>query len=84
MIKCSLYGKASEGMVKTTINNASNEKSLEKLLGECKSHVKETSFLAPSIHPSMQSFSFHIMPDVVLCIKDMKMIKIWCVPQRDI
>lgn len=69
MIKCSSYGKASAGMVKTVINKPSDTKRSEKLLGECQPHVSEISFLTLFIHLFMQSFSFQIIPDTVLGIK---------------
>lgn len=71
-------------MVKT-INKASNKKKFKKLLGECKYGMKEIDLaLIPSIHSSMQSLSFHLMPVAVQGIKDVKMRKVRYMPQRDI
>lgn len=84
MIKCSTYGKVSEGMVKTIINKASDTKRAEKLPGECQPHVNEISFLTLFIHLSMQSFSFQIIPDTVLGIKAVNDQDVVCAPEGHI
>ena len=81
MIKCSTYGKASEGMVKSVINKASDTKRSEKLFDECQPQVNEISFLTLFIHLSIQSFRFQIIPDTVLGIKAVNDQDMVCAPK---